>query len=243
MSKISKIRIIAGPNGSGKSTIIDELRTKVNVGFYLNADIIENQLKLKCFNFLQFNFQSKDLDNFIKHIKNSSLFLKFKNSGGTLSDFIFNEMNLFVEQDKLNSYHAALIVQFLIDKFIEKNTSFTYETVMSHKSKIEILQKAKKHNYRIYLYYVSTISPKINIARVENRVKKGGHPVAPEKIESRYYNSLSLLKEASLLSDRTYFIDNSSRKFRLIAEKKGKFLIPLTKHIPNWFAEYIWNKK
>ena len=51
---------------------------------------------------------------------------------------------------------------------------------MSHISKVEFLREAKRQGYKTYLYYVSTVDPQINIARVKYRVSVGGHPV-PEQ--------------------------------------------------------------
>ncbi len=61
--------------------------------------------------------------------------------------------------------------------------TFTFETVMSHPDKIELLHKAQQSGFRTYLYYVATEDPEINISRVENRVSSGGHPVPREKIK------------------------------------------------------------
>lgn len=44
-----KVRVFAGPNGSGKSTLIYsfEKGMKLNMGFIINADNIENELNTK----------------------------------------------------------------------------------------------------------------------------------------------------------------------------------------------------
>ena len=39
----------AGPNGSGKSTLIEDVKKHYNVGYFVNADIIEKQLKTQGF--------------------------------------------------------------------------------------------------------------------------------------------------------------------------------------------------
>ena len=62
--------------------------------------------------------------------------------------------------------------------------SFSFETVMSHPSKIKELKKAKEKGYRIYLYFVCTDDAEINVNRVANRIEKGGHPVDVYKIRS-----------------------------------------------------------
>ena len=64
---------------------------------------------------------------------------------------------------------------------------------MSSPDKIDFLAEARRRGFRTYLYYVATVDPLININRVANRVRMGGHPVPEEKIVSRYARSLDLL--------------------------------------------------
>lgn len=40
-----RLRIFGGPNGSGKTTIINLIRSSFDVGHYINADDIENEIK------------------------------------------------------------------------------------------------------------------------------------------------------------------------------------------------------
>ena len=75
--------------------------------------------------------------------------------------------------------------------------TFSFETVFSHSSKLDIMQQAVELGYKVYLYFVSTEDPEINKFRVAARKMKGGHDVPPEKIESRYYLSMNLLYNAS----------------------------------------------
>lgn len=44
-----RLRIFAGPNGSGKSTLFDSFSKKYNTGYFLNADLIEEELTKKGF--------------------------------------------------------------------------------------------------------------------------------------------------------------------------------------------------
>jgi hypothetical protein len=61
---------------------------------------------------------------------------------------------------------------------IEEKRSFSFETVMSHPSKIDTLLRAKAAGFFIQLFFVGTEDPLINVERVELRVLKGGlHPV------------------------------------------------------------------
>ena len=44
-----------------------------------------------------------------------------------------------------------------------------YETVMSHESKVKIMELARESGYKIYLYFVFVDDPQTNVARVKLR--------------------------------------------------------------------------
>lgn len=119
--------------------------------------------------------------------------------------------------------------------------SFSFETVMSHAGKLEFARKAKKQGYRIYLYFVSTEHPRININRVQIRVSSNGHHVEPKKIIDRYYRSMGNLHDAIKISDRAYMFDNTNHPGVLFAEitngAKVELLCSPVK-VPNWFMQY-----
>ena len=102
------------------------------------------------------------------------------------------------------------------------------------------MQEAKAKGFRVYLYFVSTSSPEINVGRVVTRVYEGGHSVEEDKIRSRYVRSLANLHKAILLSDRAYIFDNSESKYRWVAEYDGSTgeLAFKNDEIPNWVAQY-----
>ena len=52
-----------------------------------------------------------------------------------------------------------------------------------------VLQKAKAFGYETLICYTFVDSPEVCIARIENRVKNGGHFVPPEDVRRRYYRS------------------------------------------------------
>jgi predicted ABC-type ATPase len=93
---------------------------------------------------------------------------------------------------------------------LRKRQSFSFETVMSHRSKIEILAEARQRGYKVVFYFVATDDPVINIHRVSNRVAQGGHDVDAGRIVARYFRSMELMSEAMMIADAAYIFDNSS---------------------------------
>lgn len=115
---------------------------------------------------------------------------------------------------------------------------------MSSRDKVNLLRSALAQGYRTYLYYVATDDPDINVARVAERVKNGGHDVPEEKIRSRYVRSLDLLMDAIRSSTRAYIFDNSGNKSRRIwlAEvTNGTELELKVDVVPAWFAKAVLN--
>jgi predicted ABC-type ATPase len=143
----------------------------------------------------------------------------------------------------MNSYYASVLSDALRRKLLAASISFSFETVMSAPDKLELLREAQKQGFRTYLYYVATEDPAINIARVKNRIAEGGHDVPEDKIVSRYYRSLDLVREAIRHSNRAYFFDTSEAESWYVAEITDGIEIDLkSEEMPNWFKTAVWDK-
>ena len=108
-----------------------------------------------------------------------------------------------------------------------------------------MLKQAQAVGYRTYLYYIATEDPEINVNRVRNRVRLGGHPVPEDKIESRYHRSLDLLLEAIANADRAYIFDNSgeNQERTWVAEiTEGTTLELKTDQVPAWFKRVVLDR-
>lgn len=102
---------------------------------------------------------------------------------------------------------------------LAQRQSFTMETVMSREDKLDLMREAKAQGYEVRLFFVTTQDVRLNLHRVENRVKAGGHYVPPEKTTSRYYKAMQLLPQALQISNSAYVFDNSFESPKLIIEK------------------------
>jgi len=238
--KNRRLRLIGGPNGSGKSTIIYELGKKYDIGIYLNPDDIGHELaESGKYNIGPLSLKEDNPNKFARFVKSHSLTEKASKDGYPI-ELALREGYIIPEVRDRYTYEAALIADYLRKELIKVGKKMTFESVMSHPSKIDILKEARTRGYKTYLYYVCTASPTINIERVNLRVKKGGHDVPNEKIEERYYKSLALLKEAAKRTYRTFIWDNSGAKPELILEIfEGREITFLTKKAPHWVKEYL----
>lgn len=235
-----RFRMFAGPNGSGKTHLFNFLRSQsyIHTEVYVNADEIEQKLSESFkFHFNAYRVKVSD-DDFKNHIHQSGILKKIPDKS-FLSKITIESgvLRLKVKKEELNSYIASFVATYLSEKLIESNQSFCYETVLSHPSKLKLLEHANRKGYKTYLYFVFTDDWHLNIERVKLRVRQGGHNVDDKKIEQRYFRSLKLFSKAAKEADCAYLIDNS-KNFQLMAETahgKNSYSSP---DFPDWLKIY-----
>ena len=183
--------MFAGPNGSGKSTLKAVLAPE-RLGVYLNPDELEQEIRARS----RLDLRTRGVTATSEEVSaffGESSFLQSAGQSAIASRISFQNQAIIFPSSDVNAYVASAAADFLRQNLMTAKVSFTLETVMSHPDKITLLEKARQSDYRTYLYYIATDDPAINISRVRNRVKQGGHPVPEDKIVSRYERSLSLL--------------------------------------------------
>ncbi|TZF85979.1 zeta toxin (plasmid) [Pedobacter sp. BS3] len=251
-----RLRIFAGPNGSGKSTVIKKIREtevnnsnlKLDIGIYVNADDIAKSIASGSFTFSAYEVSCE-----------KATLLDFADKSGLLFGNFTREQ--FEQSFELNKNHLKLLIDRNIDRvaqitarylrkaLLDARKRFSFETVFSHKSNLDIMQEAVKAGYKVYLYFVATESPEINKYRVELRVREGGHNVPSERIEQRYYRALELLYDAAEIAYQAFFFDNSidNEPFRLVGHFKKSGENKIWDDIPKeeisyWFKKYYLNR-
>lgn len=241
MLKTERLRIFSGPNGSGKSTLYNEAKQYFSKISFVNADELELVLaKSGLIDLTQFdlNLTTSELQKFLKKKDAKSLIEKAESEGHSIN--IILKENCIVDQSKItHSYEASLIASFIRWALYNKKKGFAFESVMSHKSKLNEIISAKKKGLKIYLYFVCIDNPAINIERVKDRVKKGGHNVNSEKLKNRYLNTLKNLYPSIRLSDKVYLFDNSGKSLELIAEISNEKMTIKSNYLPNWFIKFV----
>jgi predicted ABC-type ATPase len=248
-----RLRVFAGPNGSGKTTIIDAVRDyrikeiPVDFGIYVNADDIARELRDNKFKFTPYSIKTTR-DKFIQSILQSGLINKEFTEKQFRLSFRFSSNTVTLINKNADERLAQMLAHFLREELLSQNVKFSFETVFSHPSKLNIMKNAAANGYKVYLYFVSTESPEINIYRVSLRKEKGGHDVPPETIRKRYYRSLDLMFDAAQIAYQAFFFDNSGEEPLLFAHfKKGKAgkkeWDRINKaDVPEWFIKYYSRK-
>lgn len=233
-----RMRVFAGPNGSGKSTLTAIIKEKFKLGVYVNADelkvIILEKLRLS---FSGFHIVVNEAC-FLDAIKNTSF-----DAVDNTENWRFEDNGLtFLDINSVSDYFIAFLADFIRQQLLDQCDRFSFETVMSHPSKLDIMKHAKEKGFKVYLYFVSLQDPALNVLRVKTRVNQGGHDVEEEKIISRYGRTMDQLFEAIKNADSAYIFDNSGSEFKLIAQKEEGILTAKVDYAPPWYRKYVLDK-
>ena len=197
--------VIAGPNGSGKSTVTRKLRDHhAFPKVYINADEIAETLKRP--------FEG-DLKATVVTIRQAT--------GELYRDNLIREdLIAGVCDQRRREHYAAVLAEARRRQAVLGKQSFAFETVLSTPAKLALLDEARSKGFHIDLIFVTTQDSRINVARVKNRVQKGGHPVDDAKIIERHARSTALLPAAVVRSNTAKIYNNSHDAPILVAEKK-----------------------
>ena len=120
---------------------------------------------------------------------------------------------------------------------LKHGRSFNEETTLTGKTILKTIDKAKELGYELQLFYVGVASPELAKERIRNRVEKGGHNIADEIVEKRYYESLKNLKQVITKFDEVYLYDNSIKYKHIFSFINNKILYK-DKSL-NWSKEAI----
>jgi predicted ABC-type ATPase len=88
---------------------------------------------------------------------------------------------------------AARLLLTQVREHLRRRETFALESTLSGKTYIRLLRSARELGYEIELHYLWLSSPAQGIARVRQRVQRGGHHVPAVDIRRRFYRSLSHL--------------------------------------------------
>ena len=144
---MKRFRMFAGPNGSGKSTLIEDVKKYYNVGYFINADVIGLALKTKgfihCDDYLPTEISQDNWNDFLQYAENKKIDLNKLQQ-------IHIVDNILVCIGTIDSYIAASVANFFREMLLKQQSTFSFETVMSHPSKVDFLKKAKNNGFKTY---------------------------------------------------------------------------------------------
>jgi predicted ABC-type ATPase len=117
-----------------------------------------------------------------------------------------------------------------INNLIKDEKSFAFETTLSSKGYVNLIQNCRDAGYVVNLIFLYISNPIINIGRVEDRVRNGGHNIEDSVIQRRYYRGIENLISSYLpIVDNAMLFDGSNMQFSLeedrIMEKVNEKMI------------------
>lgn len=117
---------------------------------------------------------------------------------------------------------AGRIMLERISELLENGESFAFETTLSTRSYVNLINRAKAKGYEIILLFLALESVNLAVERVEIRVSEGGHNIPPDTIKRRYEVGLKNLFNLYIpIVDKWMLVDNSSESFEFVAEGTG----------------------
>lgn len=117
---------------------------------------------------------------------------------------------------------AVRAARFLLTEFrlcIRSRQTFALESTLSGRTYLSMFRQARELGFAIRIHYLWLPTVSLAMARVRERVKKGGHGVAAPELRRRFHRSRVLFAGAyARLADQWAVWDNQSSPPRLAAE-------------------------
>ncbi len=156
----------------------------------------------------------------------------------------YSDLGVIIDADKLNLRFGGDTVKGgksaveMISDCLEREISFTQETTLSGHKTLRTIKAARDKNYRIRLYYIGISSAEESLARIENRVKKGGHDIPKSDVIRRYEKRFEDLAKILPYCDEAVFFDNENG-FVKVAEYKNGEIRTVGDYKPDWLNNLI----
>jgi predicted ABC-type ATPase len=108
------------------------------------------------------------------------------------------------------AFQAGRIMLDRIDQLINEHKSFAFETTLSTRTYLKLIETAKAQGYTITLLFFWLKSAELAKYRVSKRVMLGGHNIPNDVIERRYFRGIhNLMNDFIHLCDNWGIYDNS----------------------------------
>ncbi len=122
---------------------------------------------------------------------------------------------------------AGRLVLKEIEELSAKGVSFSFETTLSGKTYLSLLNKLRHRGYRIHIFFLWIPNSNLSLERIKDRVESGGHDVPAVDVRRRFRRSIeNFLKIYKPIVDTWMLFDNSGEKHNLVAQKTdGKLIV------------------
>lgn len=163
---------------------------------------------------------------------------------GALKAQPHNNLGVIIDVDKITAENGGDLIQGgkqavqEINRCLENGYSFTQETTLSGIKTAKTIRAAKDKGYFIRLYYIGLDTLEESLARIRNRVQKGGHAIDSGSVERRFDARFDALLSILPYCDEAFLFDNQNG-FVKVAEYSNGEIVPLTRQIPPWLETLL----
>lgn len=153
-------------------------------------------------------------------------------------------LGVIVDVDKItadlggNMLYGAKAAIEKIKFCLQNQISFTQETTLSGIKTERTVQAAKEKGYWIRLFYIGLDSAEESLARIENRVQRGGHDIPAADVNRRFAQRWDALRRVLPLCDEVEFWDNYNGFSKIASFQHGELSI-FVDWQPLWFAQML----
>ena len=117
--------------------------------------------------------------------------------------------------------HAGRLLLEQIRLLASKRSDFGFETTLSGVTYVSLLQRLKAQGYRIQLFFLWIPTVDMALARIADRVRRGGHDIPEKVVRRRFHKGLqNLFTRYRPVLDSWMLFDNSEIVPRLIAREE-----------------------
>ena len=161
--------------------------------------------------------------------------------GGVLKS-VTDNFGTLVDADRLtvqcggNKLKGGKQAVRLIGECIRNGENFTQETTLSGGKTARTAAEARENGYFVRLYYVAVSSAEESLARIANRVRKGGHDIPEEAVRRRFAKRFDDLLKVLPLVDEAVFFDNENGFVRVADYRDGRLSLS-GNYLPEWLDE------
>jgi predicted ABC-type ATPase len=123
------------------------------------------------------------------------------------------------------AFRAGRLTLEEIETQAERREDFGFETTLSGRGHLELIQGLKKRGFEVNIFYLWVSDEELTLARIKERVSLGGHDVPKDVVERRFGRSISnFLGPYRQLADHWVLFDNSGAVPREIATSRRRKL-------------------
>jgi len=132
-----------------------------------------------------------------------------------------------------------------IELSMRRGADFGFETTLSGRSLLGMIRRVKQHAYQVHLFYLWIPSVELGLARIRERVLRGGHDIPESVVRRRFGRSITnFLGHYRLLADRWILFDNSFAALSIVAsQEQGELRVFETKRYNELVARYGRRKR